>query len=75
MGHYHEIFNLCWYGGQSKLAAEYVVESHEEKNKSINSAQSNLEFEYLDEFVTEFETFFGYKSGAKMGLIVEKSQW
>jgi hypothetical protein len=36
--------------------------------------QSNFEFEYLGEFITEFENILGYESGAQMGLIDEKNQ-
>jgi hypothetical protein len=39
------------------------------------SVQSNFEFEYIVEFVTEFEIIPGYESGAQMGLIDEKHQW
>jgi hypothetical protein len=38
----------------------------------LHSGQSNFKFEYLGEFVTEFENILGYESGAQMGLIDEK---
>jgi hypothetical protein len=40
----------------------------------LYSGQSNFEFEYLGEFVSEFEYILGYESGAQMGLIDEKKQ-
>jgi hypothetical protein len=38
----------------------------------INSGQSNLKFEYLGEFETEFENILGHESGAQVGSIHEK---
>ncbi len=35
------------------------------------SVQSNFEFEYIAEFVTEFENIPGYESGAQMGFVDE----
>jgi hypothetical protein len=40
----------------------------------IAGGQSNFEFEYLGEFITEFENILGYKPEAQMGLIDEKNQ-
>ncbi len=39
----------------------------------LYSGQSNFEFEYLGEFVTEFENILGYESEAQMGLIDKKN--
>jgi hypothetical protein len=33
-----------------------------------------FEFEYLSEFITEFENILGYESEAQKGLIDEKNQ-
>jgi hypothetical protein len=38
------------------------------------SSQSNFEFEYLGEFITDLENILGYESRAQMGLIDEKNQ-
>ncbi len=40
----------------------------------INSGQSNLKLEYLDEYETEFENILGHESGAQVGSIHEKNQ-
>ncbi len=40
----------------------------------LHSGQSNFKFEYLGEFMTEFENILGYESEAQMGLIDEKNQ-
>jgi hypothetical protein len=42
--------------------------------RCINSGQSNLKFEYLVEFETEFENILGHESGAQVGSIREKNQ-
>jgi hypothetical protein len=36
--------------------------------------RTTLKFEYLREFESEFENFFGYELGAHMGSIHEKNQ-
>jgi hypothetical protein len=38
----------------------------------LYGGQSNFEFEYLGEFVTEFENILGYESEAQKGLIDKK---
>jgi hypothetical protein len=38
----------------------------------LYGGQSNFEFEYLGEFVTEFENILSYESGTQMGLNDEK---
>jgi hypothetical protein len=39
----------------------------------INSGQSNLKFEYLGEYETEFENILGHKSGGQGVSIHEKN--
>jgi hypothetical protein len=38
------------------------------------SGQSNFEFEYLGEFVTEFKNILGYESGAQVCSFDAKKQ-
>jgi hypothetical protein len=40
----------------------------------INSGQSNLKFEYLGEFETEFDNILGHESGAQVGSIHGKTR-
>ncbi len=42
------------------------------RNYTVNSGKWNVEFEYLSEFVTEYENNLGYELGAQMRLIDKK---
>ncbi len=61
--------SLCHQGVKSPISEEKKIGSDSDSQRRMS-----FKFEYLGNFETEFKNNLGYKTGAQMGSIDEKSQ-